>query len=97
MTETQQLLEEKRAEILKIAERNGAKQIRVFGSVARGDSHPDSDIDFLVNLDAGRSLLDLARLLRELKTLLGRDVDVVTEAGLRPRIRLQVLKDAYEL
>jgi len=79
MTETQQLLKKKRAEILQIAKKNGAKQIRVFGSVARGEARPDSDIDFLVNLDAGRSLMDLARLLRELKTLLGREVDVVTD------------------
>jgi predicted nucleotidyltransferase len=62
--------------------------------VARGDSRPDSDIDFLVKLESGRSLLDLARLLRELQTLLGHNVDVVTEAGLRPRIRPQVLKEA---
>jgi uncharacterized protein len=88
------LLKVRRKEILEIAARNGAVNVRVFGSVARGDDRPDSDIDFLVNLESGRSLLDLARLLRELNTLLNRPVDVVTEAGLRPRIKPQVLKEA---
>ena len=88
------LLKVRRKEILEIASRNGAVNVRVFGSVARGDDRPDSDIDFLVNLESGISLLDLARLLRELNTLLNRPVDVVTEAGLRPRIKPQVLKEA---
>lgn len=91
------LLKSRRQEILEIAARNGAVDIRIFGSVARGDNRPDSDIDFLVNLEAGRSLLDLARLLRELSNLLGLPVDVVTEAGLRPRIKPQVLKEARPL
>jgi predicted nucleotidyltransferase len=65
--------------------------------VARGDNRPDSDIDFLVNLEAGRSLLDLARFLRELQSLLGQKVDVVTEAGLRARIKSDVLREARPL
>jgi predicted nucleotidyltransferase len=72
------LLKSKRQEIMQIAARHGATNVRVFGSVARGDARPDSDIDFLVNLEADRSLLDLARMLRELQTLLGCPVDVVT-------------------
>jgi len=92
-----QLLQSKRQEILKIAARHGAYNVRVFGSVARGDARPDSDVDFLVNLEANRSLMDLARLLRDLQTLLDRPVDVVTEAGLRPRLRPQVLKEARPL
>jgi len=88
------LIKVRRKEILQIAAQNGAVDVRVFGSVARGDDTQGSDIDFLVNLEPGRSLLDLARLLRELNTLLERPVDVVTEAGLRPRIKPQVLKDA---
>jgi predicted nucleotidyltransferase len=92
-----QFLRTRREEILKIAARHGAYNVRVFGSVARGEARPDSDIDFLVNLEADRSLLDLARLLRELQDLLQRDVDVVTEAGLRPRIRPHVLKEARPL
>lgn len=91
------LLQTKRNDILRIAAQNGAYNVRIFGSVARGEARPDSDIDFLVNLDENRSLLDLARLLRELQTLLNCKVDVMTEAGLRPRIRAQVLKDARPL
>jgi len=64
------LLKTRRREILETAMRNGAVNVRVFGSVARGDDRPDSDIDFLVNLEPGRSLMDLARLLRELNTCL---------------------------
>ncbi len=90
-------MQARREQILAIAHKNGAHDVRIFGSVARGDARPDSDIDFLVNLEAGHSLLDLARLLRELQTLLGHNVDVVTEAGLRPRIRPQVLKEARPL
>lgn len=91
------LLKAHRKEILQIAARNGAVNVRVFGSVARGDNTPESDIDFLVNLETGRSLMDLARLLRELNTLLGHPVDVVTEAGLRPRIKPQALAEARPL
>ena len=92
--DAQNLLKTRREEILAIAARNGAVNVRVFGSVARGDNRPESDIDFLVNLEVGRSLLDLARLLRELSALLNCPVDVVTEAGLRPRIKPQVLREA---
>jgi predicted nucleotidyltransferase len=97
MIDAKSLLKAHRKEILQIAARNGAINVRVFGSVARGDNTPDSDIDFLVNLEAGRSLMDLARLLRELNTLLGHPVDVVTEAGLRSRIKPQVLAEARPL
>jgi uncharacterized protein len=95
--DAQTLLKIKRREILETATRNGAVNVRVFGSVARGEERHDSDIDFLVNLEPGRSLMDLARLLRELNTLLNHPVDVVTEAGLRPRIKDQVLKEARPL
>jgi predicted nucleotidyltransferase len=93
----EEIVVSRREEILATARKHGAYNVRVFGSVARGESRPDSDIDFLVNLEAGRSLMDLARLLRELESLLGRKVDVVTVAGLRQRIRSQVLKDARAL
>jgi predicted nucleotidyltransferase len=92
--DAQTLLKIHRKDILAVAARNGAFNVRVFGSVARGDNRPDSDVDFLVNLQKGRSLLDLARLLRELQTLLGTSVDVMTEAGLRTRIKDQVLREA---
>jgi hypothetical protein len=95
--EIEKLLQSYKEQILAVASKNGAYDVRLFGSVARGEARPDSDIDFLVKLEAGRSLLDLARLLRELHALLGMRVDVVTEAGLRPRIRMRVLKEARPL
>jgi hypothetical protein len=71
--------------------------VRVFGSVARGDARPDSDVDFLVDLEPGRTLFDLGGLLMELRGILGREVDVVTERGLRPRLKDQVLREAVAL
>jgi predicted nucleotidyltransferase len=91
------LLKEKRQIVLEIAARHGARNVRVFGSVARGDADESSDIDLLVELEPGRSLLDHAALLVELRALLGRPVDVVTESGLRPRIRDRVLREAVAL
>ncbi len=84
---TEAILLEKRQQILSIADKYGAHNVRVFGSVARGEARPDSDIDFLVDLEPGRSLFDLRGLLYELQSLLGVEVDVVTEKGLRERIR----------
>ncbi len=89
-----ELLKEKRDEILRIAARRGARNVRVFGSVARGGADERSDIDFLVDMESGRSLLDMGGLLMDLRELLGRDVDVVTERGLKPRIRERVLQGA---
>lgn len=90
----EQLIEEKRAEILRVASEHGAREVRVFGSVARGEADPESDIDFLVELEAGRSLLDLGGLQMDLESLLGRRVDVVTVRGLKARIRERVLREA---
>jgi predicted nucleotidyltransferase len=84
-------------EILRLAARYGARNVRVFGSVARGESDETSDVDFLVDLEPGRSLFDLGGFLIALERLLGRPVDVVTEKGLRPRIREQVRASAVEL
>lgn len=84
----------KRDEIAQIAKHYGATNIRVFGSVAQGNADDASDIDFLVDLEKGRSLLDLGGLLMDLQKLLGRSVDVVTEKGLKPRIRERVLSEA---
>ena len=83
-----------RAEILTAAARHGATNVRVFGSVARGDADAVSDVDFLVDFEPGRSLLDLAGLLTDLQDLLGYPVDVVTEPGLKARIRQRVLAEA---
>ena len=91
------LLKTHREEILAIARRHGASNVRVFGSVARGEASPDSDIDILVDLELGRSLLDHAQLQIDLEALLGRKVDVVTARGLRPRLRDRVLQEAIPL
>jgi predicted nucleotidyltransferase len=87
----------RRAETLRIAERGGARNLRVFGSVARGDNDETSDVDFLVDLEPGRTLFDMSGLLLDLETLLHKPVDVVSEQGLRPRIRDRVLADAVRL
>ena len=83
-----------RAEVLRLAAQYGATDIRVFGSVARGEAHESSDIDFLVRMSPGRSAFDISGLLMDLQDLLGRRVDVVTERGLRPRMRERVLREA---
>lgn len=93
----EQLIKQKREEILHIAERYGGRNVRVFGSVARGEADEQSDIDFLVDMEPGRSLLDLGGLLMDLQEALGCNVDIVTERGLKPRIRERVLKEAIEL
>jgi predicted nucleotidyltransferase len=92
-----ELLKDKREAILQIAAKHGARNVRVFGSVARGEADDQSDIDFLVDMEPGRSLLDLGGLLMDLQDLLGRNVDVVTERGLKPRIRERVLHEAVAL
>ena len=90
-------LREKRDEILRLCARYGARNLRVFGSVARGEADVRSDVDFLVEMEPGRSLFDLGGLQYELERLLGRPVDVVTERGLKPRIRDRVLQEAVPL
>jgi hypothetical protein len=85
---------EKRRQILDIAARYGARNVRIFGSVARGQADERSDIDFLVEMEAGRSLFDLGGLQADLEAALGRPVDVVTEKGLKARIRSRVLREA---
>ena len=90
-------ISEKRAQILRVAAAHGARNVRVFGSVARGDSGPGSDVDLLVEFEPGRSLLDHAALQMELEALLGRRVDVASARGLRPRIRDRVLREARPL
>jgi uncharacterized protein len=92
-----ELLKDKREAILQIAAKHGARNVRVFGSVARGEADEQSDIDFLVDMEPGRSLLDLGGLLMDLQDLLGQNVDVVTERGLKPRIRERVLHEAVAL
>ncbi len=92
-----QLLSENRQEILALAQQYGAKNVRVFGSVARGEDDEQSDIDFLVEMEPTRSLFDLGGFMMSLQELLGRPVDVVTEDGLKMRIRARVLQEAVAL
>ncbi len=91
------LLKSHREEILSIAAKHGARNVRIFGSVARGEAGENSDIDLLVELDQGRSLLDLAGLVVDLEELLERKVDVVTEQGLYWLLRRRILKEARPL
>ena len=92
-----ELLKEKRQDILQVAERHGAYNVRVFGSVVRGEASPDSDVDFLVDLEPDKSLFDVGGLLMDLQTLLGREVDVVTEKALHWYIRDRVIQEAQPL
>jgi predicted nucleotidyltransferase len=93
----QELRTTKRDEILNIAARRGARNVCVFCSMARGDDDERSDIDFLVDLEPDRSLFDLSGLLIDLEAALHSHVAVVTERGLRPRIRDRVLREAVPL
>ena len=97
MTMTRQILREKREAILEIARRYGASDIRVFGSVARGDATDRSDVDFVVRFESGRSLLDHGGLLMDLQDLLGVKVDVISEGGMRERFRRHVMKETIPL
>ncbi|MEP7352385.1 MAG: nucleotidyltransferase domain-containing protein [Acidobacteriota bacterium] len=83
--------------VREIAARHGALHLRLFGSIARGEDRPDSDLDLLVDLEPGRSLLDLIAIKQDLEDLLHRPVDVVTEASLSPYMREAVLKEALTL
>jgi hypothetical protein len=93
----EELRQERRSQILKLAASYGARNVRVFGSAARGDTSAGSDIDFLVDLDPDRSLMDLGGLLMDLQELLQARVDVATEAMLRPKVRERALADAVPL
>jgi predicted nucleotidyltransferase len=91
------ILQKYRTEILDLAMRHGARDVRVFGSLARGEGNEDSDLDLLVKLGEGRSLLDLVGLKQDLEDLLSRPVDVVTERALSPYLRERVLSEAVPL
>lgn len=90
-------IKSKREDILRIAAKYGVQDIRVFGSVARGQSSADSDLDVLVKLKPGYSLLDIIAIKQDMEDLLGCEVDVVTEAAISPYIRETVLKEAVSL
>jgi uncharacterized protein len=92
-----QIIQQKRKEIMTVALAHGLVNVRVFGSVARGEDTAQSDIDFLVDLEKGRTLLDLGGALVQLQDLLGRKVDIVTERGLHWYLREEILKEARPL
>lgn len=91
------LLQARRDEIRRIAACHGARNLRVFGSTVRGEETADSDIDILIDLAQGRSLLDIIALKQDLEDLLGRHVDVVTNDAISPYLRETVLSEAVEL
>jgi len=94
---TRETIHGKREAILEIARRYGAHDVRIFGSVARGDATADSDLDIVVRFDPDRSLLDHGGLLMDLRELLGVKVDVVSEGALQGRFGELVRKEAVPL
>ncbi len=92
-----EMLQQKREEILNLAAQHGASNIRIFGSVARDEEREDSDIDFLVDMESDRSLLDRIGLIQDLEDLLGRKVDVATVKGLRESFRERIMSQAIPL
>lgn len=90
------LVESRREQVMAIAARHHASRVRLFGSAARGEDRPDSDIDLLVDFDQESSLFDLMRMSRELEELLGRAVDVVSAGGLKSRDRA-ILAESIDL
>lgn len=97
MTELARFLDQHRAQIIRVASAHGARDVRVFGSFARDAQRTESDLDLLIDLERGRTLLDLVAIKQDLEDLLGRDVDVVTQRSLSPYIREQVLREAVAL
>lgn len=97
MSNLNRLIIMKRKEILQIASRHGAQNLRIFGSQVKGTADKDSDIDVLVEFEEGGSLLDRIALIQDLEDLLGMKVDVVTEKALHPVIRDQILQEAVPL
>lgn len=93
----EKLIKEKREAVIALAAKHGAFKLRVFGSAARGEAGPESDIDLLVKMEEGRSLLDLSALTQEMQDLLGVKVDVVSEDGLYWLLRRRILKEAKPL
>jgi predicted nucleotidyltransferase len=90
-------LRARRHEILQIAARHGARDVRIFGSVVRGEAGSASDVDVLVDMDKGRSLLDLVAFWQDLEELLACKVDVVTDGGISPYLRDRIYAEAQPL
>lgn len=94
---TVELVKEKQAEIVRTARTHGALKLSLFGSVVRGEDSANSDIDFLVEFEEGRTLFDLIRLKQQLETLLGKPVDLVTEKSVHPLLRESILAEAVQV
>jgi len=92
-----EIIGDKRDQIRELARKYGADQVRVFGSVARGEARPDSYVDLLVRFPSDRSIFDLVGLWLDLTDLLGREVDLSTDESLKDYVRPQALKDAVPL
>jgi len=92
-----ELLKSKRDIILELAAKHGAKNVRVFGSVVRGEADDLSDLDLLVDMESGRNFLDLVALWQDLEESLGCHVDVITEGGISPYLKDQILAEAIPL
>ena len=91
------LLKARRNEILQIAAKHGARNVRVFGSAVKSIQRPDSDIDLLVEMEQGRSLIDLVELNDDLEAILQRSVDVVTDGGISPFMKDRIYNEAVPL
>ncbi len=89
-----EIIADKKEQILALAAKYGASNVRVFGSVANGTANANSDIDFLVDMEKDRSLFDMGGLLMDLQELFGRKVDVVTENGLHWYIKNRIISEA---
>ncbi|MEN8447141.1 MAG: nucleotidyltransferase family protein [Cyanobacteria bacterium J06555_13] len=96
-TTLEQLRTEKRDDIMALAAKHGISNVRVFGSVARGDDRPDSDIDFLIDLEKGRGLFDSYHFKHDLESSLNRQIDVLLEESLRPYTKPSIMADATPL
>ena len=94
---TLETLRARKGEIERLARLHGARNIRVFGSAARGEDTSDSDIDFLIDMEELRSLLDLVGLKQDLEAMLNRPADVLTERGISPYLRERILREAVRL
>lgn len=97
LLDIQQLLATKREAILALAARHGARNVRIFGSVARGEPTLQSDVDLLVEMEKGRSLLDLVAFGQDVEELLGCPVDVITDGGVSPYLRERIYAEARPL
>ncbi len=91
------IVKDKKEAILAIASKHGASNVRIFGSVARGEAGSESDLDILVKMEPGRNMLDLVALWHELEEMLGFSVDIITEGGINRHLRDRILKEAIPL